>query len=295
MLRDRCAPATAASVIIRLHHALSIMSNYVPGQRWISNAEPELGLGTVLRVEGRMVQLVYARTGTVRQYATHSAPLTRAQFRAGDMITLAGKPHRVDDVDQRDGLFHYVVHGSVFCETALDDLQSVSKAEDRLNQGRVDRNDQFEFRYEALMQRASARRSAAFGLQSARVDLIPHQLKVAQIAADRRPPRVLLADEVGLGKTIEAGLILARHDRHRPRRARAGAGAGSADVPVVRRIAAALQPALLDLRRRARGFDRAVGRIAQSLPGRPVHPHRPRLPHRQQQARAPDRVRPAGT
>jgi ATP-dependent helicase HepA len=186
------------------------MSNYVPGQRWISNAEPELGLGTVLRVEGRMVQLVYARTGTVRQYATHSAPLTRALFRVGDMITLSGKPQRVDAVDQRDGLFHYLVHGTPFCETALDDLQNVSKAEDRLSQGRVDRNDQFEFRHQALMQRARARRSPAFGLQSARVDLIPHQLKVAQIAADRRPPRVLLADEVGLGKTIEAGLIIAR-------------------------------------------------------------------------------------
>ncbi len=186
------------------------MSTLTPGQRWISNAEPELGLGTVLRVEGRMVQLVYARTGTVRQYATHSAPLTRAQFRVGDMIMLAGKPNRVDSVDERAGLLHYAVSGREVCETGLDDLQNVSKAEDRLNQGRVDRNDQFEFRHQALIRRAAARRSAAFGVQSARVDLIPHQLRVAQIVADRRPPRVLLADEVGLGKTIEAGLIIAR-------------------------------------------------------------------------------------
>lgn len=157
-----------------------------------------------------MVQLVYARTGTVRQYAAQSAPLTRAQFRVGDMITLAGRPQRVESVDARDGLLHYAVHGISVCETGLDDLQNVSKAEDRLGQGRVDRNDQFEFRHQALLQRARARRSAAFGLQSARVDLIPHQLRVAQIAADRRPPRVLLADEVGLGKTIEAGLIIAR-------------------------------------------------------------------------------------
>ena len=186
------------------------MSTLTPGQRWISNAEPELGLGTVLRVEGRMVQLVYARTGTVRQYATHSAPLTRALFRVGDMITLSGKPNRVDAVDERDGLLHYSVPGREICETGLDDLQNVSKAEDRLGQGRVDRNDQFEFRHQALMRRAQSRRSAAFGVQSARVDLIPHQLRVAQITADRRPPRVLLADEVGLGKTIEAGLIIAR-------------------------------------------------------------------------------------
>ncbi len=53
-------------------------------------------------------------------------------------------------------------------------------------------------------------RSPAWGLASARVDLIAHQLRVAEIVAQRRPPRALLADEVGLGKTIEAGLILAR-------------------------------------------------------------------------------------
>src|SRR5688572_31020826 len=47
------------------------------------------------------------------------------------------------------------------------------------------RNDQFEFRHQALIRRAQSRRSAAFGVQSARVDLIPHQLRVAQIAAER--------------------------------------------------------------------------------------------------------------
>ena len=42
----------------------------------------------------------------------------------------------------------------------------------------------------------------------ARIDLIPHQLYIANEVSKRHAPRVLLADEVGLGKTIEACLIM---------------------------------------------------------------------------------------
>ena len=47
---------------------------FVPGQRWISNAEPELGLGTVLRAEGRSVQVLFAKAGVLRQYAWTRLP-----------------------------------------------------------------------------------------------------------------------------------------------------------------------------------------------------------------------------
>ena len=46
-----------------------------PGQRWVSESEPELGLGTVLRLAGRQVQIVFTGTGVVRMYALGSAPL----------------------------------------------------------------------------------------------------------------------------------------------------------------------------------------------------------------------------
>lgn len=183
---------------------------FVPGQRWISTAEPELGLGTVLRVEGRGVQVLFAKAGVLRPYAMDSAPLVRAEFRAGQRVAGKGLAFLVERVEIKDDLLIYRGEGRELHEGQLDDEQSVSQADDRLVGGRTDPVAQFDLRIEGLQRRADARRSPAWGLGAARIGLVPHQLRVAGIASTRRPPRVLLADEVGLGKTIEAGMILAR-------------------------------------------------------------------------------------
>lgn len=183
---------------------------FVPGQRWISSAEPELGLGTVLRVEGRGVQVLFAKAGVLRPYAVDSAPLLRAEFRAGQRVAGKGIAFLVERVEIRDNLLIYRGEGRELEEGQLDDEQSVSQADDRLIGGRTDAVAHFELRLDGLKRRAEARRSPMWGLGAARIGLVPHQLRVAGIASARRPPRVLLADEVGLGKTIEAGMIIAR-------------------------------------------------------------------------------------
>ena len=185
-------------------------SVFVPGQRWFSTAEPELGLGTVMRLIGRSVQIVFTGSGVVRQYAPESAPLARAEFRVGDSIRVDGRELTVSAVEQANGLITYQADGQAIVEGQLDAQQPVSQADTRLIAGRLDRNDQFTFRCELLRRHAEAQRHPGWGVLAARIDLIPHQLRVAEVAASRRPPRLLLADEVGLGKTIEAGLIIAQ-------------------------------------------------------------------------------------
>lgn len=184
--------------------------DFRPGQRWFSTAEPELGLATVMRVEARSVQLVFTGSGEVRIYAVQSAPLVRAAFRVGDSIRIEGRERVVERVEVDAGLLRYHAGGEAFHEGELDAEQPVSRADSRLLSGRVDRGDQFALRLEVLQRRARARAHPGWGILGARIELIGHQLRVAEVAAARRPPRLLLADEVGLGKTIEACMVLAQ-------------------------------------------------------------------------------------
>lgn len=53
------------------------------GQRWISDTESELGLGTVVAIDARMVTLLFPACGENRLYSRHDAPITRVMFNVG--------------------------------------------------------------------------------------------------------------------------------------------------------------------------------------------------------------------
>ena len=56
--------------------------------------------------------------------------------------------------------------------------------------------------------RAAPRTGTGVGMLSSGIEPWPHQLAIARRICESRPRNYLLADEVGLGKTIEAGLVL---------------------------------------------------------------------------------------
>jgi transposase len=62
------------------------VQDFVIGQRWINDAELQMGLGTVMEVEQRTVTIEFQASGETRTYARQTAPLTRITFTAGDVI-----------------------------------------------------------------------------------------------------------------------------------------------------------------------------------------------------------------
>ncbi len=189
------------------------MQAFKIGQKWISNAEPELAMGRVISIQDRRVSIFFDLVGEDRTYAMNQAPLSRVKFSPGDEVsTQDGVTLVVDAVTESDDLFIY--HGqysgtsTAIIETDLDPNVRFSKPEDRLFTAQFDSNSSYHLRVLTRQQIAERANSPVQGLVGPRIGLIAHQLYIANEVANRFAPRVLLADEVGLGKTIEAGLIL---------------------------------------------------------------------------------------
>ncbi len=193
------------------------MNDFVIGQRWLSETETDLGLGIVKESDYRLVTIYFPGAEEERVYAKDNAPLSRVNYKAGDDIELAsGEQYQVTAVEEVKGLLFYQVEVeageensfTAIPETQLSHILKLKQAEDRLFSRQIDSPRWFELRHAALQAQHAIQSRSVSGLTGARVDLIPHQLYIAHEIAQRHAPRVLLADEVGLGKTIEAGLII---------------------------------------------------------------------------------------
>ena len=129
---------------------------------------PDLGTGRVTAIEGRVLVVHFPQTGTTLRLAATSDALV---------------PEAEQSPPRRD-------------RSLLE----------RLAAGEIDDTEDFLTRLDILHLLATREASGLGSFLGGRVRLFPHQLHVAERATARMPVRWLLADEVGLGKTIEAAL-----------------------------------------------------------------------------------------
>jgi ATP-dependent helicase HepA len=181
-----------------------------PGHYLTHRFNPELGVGRVTAVEGRALLVDFPRTGTRLRVAAGTDALVPVDLGAGRPVRIVATREETTIVGRlADGRLQ-LANGRIEPSHALWPLDLESALLERLSLGELDEAEDFLTRLDVLHLRSRREADGLGSFLGGRVRLFPHQLHVAERATGADPVRWLLADEVGLGKTIEACLILNR-------------------------------------------------------------------------------------
>src|SRR5882672_3503094 len=183
----------------------------------LHRAQPGWGVGHVTGVSEDAPRLSAEFPGRGEVILSSRDPqLVRFRFGPGSPVLLAnGTPARVlRPLPGGPGDLHrYTVTAEgkkpqVRSEADLRAVPPRAGPAEQLASGRWGAPEDFELRAEAVRLDLERRADALGALFASRVYVKAHQVSVAHHVLSAAQPRFVLADEVGLGKTIEAGLVL---------------------------------------------------------------------------------------
>lgn len=181
---------------------------WIVGQRVLSQSEPELGVGLVTRQGDGVVEVFFERSALRRRYSEKSAPLKRLMLEKGQRLRKdEDLEFTIESIEEKGGLLLYKGAGFEAWEYEMDPRVEDLGPLEQFFIGQWSSPQAFDLRASAWRLKSLALASNVRGLIGAKLSLLPHQMYIAREMARRARPRALLADEVGLGKTIEAALI----------------------------------------------------------------------------------------
>src|SRR5471030_3064272 len=184
------------------------MAAFLKGMKIVHRAQSGWGVGHVLATSDdppRLSAEFPGRQGGGVILSSRDGGLTRFKFAPDSMALLAdGTAARVLRALEVPGK-----KPSIRSEADLRALAPREGPAEQLASGRWGHPEDFQLRAEAVKLDLERRADALGALFASRVYVKPHQVSVAHQVLSAPQPRFVLADEVGLGKTIEAGLVLA--------------------------------------------------------------------------------------
>ncbi|RPH72149.1 MAG: helicase [Myxococcaceae bacterium] len=178
--------------------------------------QPEWGVGHLLRTleGGALAEVLFPGRSQPTLVSTRGNTLLPHPFVPGDRVR-TGKGRAATITGEEPGgrgLRRYVLRYEDGGEDELPESEVHAPPPDTdlltmMREGRVADARAFLLRRQALALDEERRNDALGALLASRVMVKPHQVGVVQRVLSARRPRFVLADEVGLGKTIEAGMI----------------------------------------------------------------------------------------